>query len=343
MEDQTITELERTYAPFIRRDVYSGGKIPFSEIALLVIALFTVVPIRLIIGMWLISVYYIVCRLCTWFWDLDRCCLVGWRREVVVRVGRFLCRVFMFVLGFYWINEYYAILNEIKDEKRGFHEELERPGVIVSNHVSYFDILYHMSDSFPSFVAKVSVSKLPVVGLISKCLGCIFVQRETRTSELLGVSGLVTERIEEARLNRHCPIVMIFPEGTTTNGEYLLPFKTGAFLGGAPVLPIIIKYPYQRFSLAWESISGVPHAFLVLCQWINYMDVIKLPVYYPSENEKRNPKIYANNVRKIIACEGKLILSDSGLAEKRDYLAMLRGPMEADCIFPSTLIDNKEE
>lgn len=34
-------------------------------------------------------------------------------------------------------------------------EELGRPGAIVSNHVSYVDILYHMSASFPSFVAKV--------------------------------------------------------------------------------------------------------------------------------------------------------------------------------------------
>lgn len=33
--------------------------------------------------------------------------------------------------------------------------EPERPGVIVSNHVSYVDILYHMSASYPSFVAKV--------------------------------------------------------------------------------------------------------------------------------------------------------------------------------------------
>jgi 1-acyl-sn-glycerol-3-phosphate acyltransferase len=32
---------------------------------------------------------------------------------------------------------------------------MERPGAIVSNHVSYVDILYHMSASFPSFVAKV--------------------------------------------------------------------------------------------------------------------------------------------------------------------------------------------
>lgn len=41
--------------------------------------------------------------------------------------------------------------NESKDES----EEPERPGVIISNHVSYIDILYHMSSFFPSFVAKV--------------------------------------------------------------------------------------------------------------------------------------------------------------------------------------------
>lgn len=46
-------------------------------------------------------------------------------------------------------------------------------------------------------------------------------------------------------------------EGTTTNGDYILPFKTGAFLAKAPVLPVILKYPYERFSPAWDSISGV--------------------------------------------------------------------------------------
>ena len=52
-------------------------------------------------------------------------------------------------------------------------------------------------------------------------------------------------------------VIIFSTEGTTTNGEYLLPFKTGAFLSKAPVLPLILRYPYQRFSLAWESMAGV--------------------------------------------------------------------------------------
>ena len=38
-----------------------------------------------------------------------------------------------------------------------------------------------------------------------------------------------------------------FLQGTTTNGEYLLPFKSGAFLAGAPVQPVLIRYGKVMF------------------------------------------------------------------------------------------------
>ncbi|CAN1163725.1 Lysophospholipid acyltransferase LPEAT1, partial [Linum perenne] len=199
----------------------------------------------------------------------------------------------------------------------------ERPGAIVSNHVSYVDILYHMSSSFTSFVAKRSVAKLPLIGLVSKCLGCVFVQRESRSSDFKGVAGIVTERIKEAQENEYAPMMMLFPEGTTTNGDFLLPFKTGGFLAGAPVIPVILRYPYQRFSVAWDSISGVRHVILLLCQIVNYLEVIRLPVYYPSQEEKDDPKLYADNIRRLMAREGNLVMSDIGLAEKRVYIAAL--------------------
>jgi len=49
----------------------------------------------------------------------------------------------------------------------------------------------------------------------------------------------------------------VIAEGTTTNGDYLIPFKTGAFIAKAPVQPVILRYPYRRFNPAWESMSGV--------------------------------------------------------------------------------------
>lgn len=249
---------------------------------------------------------------------------------MLVRSGRLLSRVLLFVFGFYWINETYrdSITDEkpaTEDQGKDESEEPERPGAIICNHVSYIDILYHMSSTFSSFVAKRSVAKLPLVGLISKCLGCVYVQRESKSSDFKGVSGVVTERVSEAHQNKSAPMMMLFPEGTTTNGDYLLPFKTGAFLARVPVLPVILRYPYRRFSPAWDSMSGARHVVLLLCQFVNHIEVTRLPVYYPSQEEKEDPKLYANNVRRLMAKEGNLIMSDIGLAEKRVYHAALNG------------------
>lgn len=305
---------------------------------LLSIALVTLLPLRVALATTTVVVYYLICRVCTLFMapncedeQEDFAHMGGWRRSVLYWSGRVLSRVMLFAFGFYWIPEIQIQIdaattnnnNQVESDEQS--EEGERPGVIISNHVSHMDILYHMSSSFPSFVAKRSVGKLPLVGLISKCLGCVYVQRESKSSDTKGVSAVVNERIQEAHQDKSAPMMMLFPEGTTTNGDYILPFKTGAFLAKVPVLPVILKYPYERFSPAWESISGVRHVILLLCQFVNNMTVTRLPIYYPSQEEKDNPKLYAENVRKLMAREGNLIMSDIGLAEKRVYLAALNG------------------
>lgn len=333
---EEIRELEKKYAAYVRNDVYGTmgrGELPLAEKLKLVIALVTIVPIRVVVGLTLLLLYYLICRLLTLRivpnredGQEDYAHMIGWRRVVIVQCGRFLSRAMFFTMGFYWIQETHRTVEQLdsKSACKEQSEEPERPGAIISNHISYLDILYHMSSSFPSFVAKRSVAKLPLVGLISKCLGCVYVQRESKSSDAKGVSGVVTERVIEAHQDNFAPM-MLFPEGTTTNGDYLLPFKTGAFLAQAPVLPVILRYPYQRFSPAWDTISGVRHVILLLCQFVNHIEVVRLPVYYPSDQEKEDPKLYASNVRKVMACEGNLVLSDIGLPEKRIYHAALNG------------------
>ncbi|PHU20908.1 Lysophospholipid acyltransferase LPEAT1 [Capsicum chinense] len=350
----SIDELEKKYAPYVRHDVYGimgRGELPLAEKVLLGFALVTLVPLRVIGAMSVLVVYYLICKICTAFsvpnreeeeeeGQEDYAHIGGWKRAVMMKSGLFLARVMLFVFGFYWIPETYRPIdlnangksnNENGSKERA--EELERPGAIVSNHISYLDILYHMSSSFPSFVAKRSVAKLPLVGLISKCLGCVYVQRESKSPDFKGVSGVVNERIREANKNKSAPMMLLFPEGTTTNGDFLLPFKSGAFLAGAPVQPVILRYPYQRLSPAWDSISGVRHVILLLCQFVNYVEATWLPVYYPSQQEKDDPRLYAENVRRLMAHEGNLILSDIGLAEKRVYHAALNGNNSMPTVF----------
>ncbi|XP_078442090.1 phospholipid/glycerol acyltransferase family protein isoform X2 [Wolffia australiana] len=329
-ETESFEELERRNAPYVRRDVYGPmgrGALPLREKLLLGIAFLILVPIRFVAGMVILVIYYLICRVCTLLKDPNReneqedyAHMVGWRRAVVVRSGRFCSRAMLFVFGFYWIKE--SGLTDVHGEL-GY--ERGRPGAIVSNHVSYLDILYHMSSSFPSFVAKRSVAKLPLVGLISKCLGCVYVQRESKSSDSKGVSGVISERVLQAHQNHCSPMMLLFPEGTTTNGDFLLPFKTGAFLAKTPVLPVVLRYPHKRFSPAWDSISGGRHVLFLLCQFVNHIEVSYFPVYYPTQQEVDDPKFYANNLRKMMATEGNLTLSEIGLAEKRAYHAALNG------------------
>ncbi|KAL9172554.1 hypothetical protein ABFS82_03G055800 [Erythranthe guttata] len=341
VSSQTIEEMEQKYAAYVRHDVYGTmgrAELPLTEKILLGLGLVLLLPIRVVAGTIVLVSYYLICRVCTAFLapntedeQEDYAHMGGWRRAVIIQSGRFLSRVLLFVFGFYWIvetrrnNEIEEQLdNETTSGDQSQTEDLERPGAIISNHVSYLDILYHMSSSFPSFVAKRSVAKLPLVGLISKCLGCVYVQRELKASNFKGVSGVVNDRIREAHQSPFAPKMMLFP-GTTTNGDYLLPFKTGAFLAKAPVLPVILRYPYHRFSPAWDSISGVRHVVLLLSQFVNHIEVTRLPVYHPSEQEREDPKLYAENVRKLMSHEGNLIRSDIGLPEKRIYHAALNG------------------
>ncbi|CAM6107605.1 unnamed protein product [Calypogeia fissa] len=342
-----MEEMEEKYAPFVREDTYGTfgrGPFPLLEKIVLGLALVTIVPIRVILMLFILVLYWSICKVCTLFrlpgeeeGQENYGYLTGVRRSVIVFTGRWLARLLLFVCGFYHIKVTHKTPEvmhrldlglgerETEDNEGLLETSKGFPGAIVSNHISYIDILYHMSASFPSFVAKRSVAKLPLIGLMSKCMGCVYVQRESKSPNFKGVSGIIKERLQAAYQSRTTPIFLLFPEGTTTNGDYLLPFKTGAFLAGTPIQPVLLKYPYLRFSPAWETISGVRHVILLLCQFVNHLEVTRLPMYYPNAKESSEPKVYANNVRILMSTEGDLRKSDIGLYEKRVYHAALAG------------------
>jgi hypothetical protein len=79
----------------------------------------------------------------------------------------------------------------------------------------------------------------------------------------------------------------MFPEGTTTNGTSIVKFRSGAFVAGVPVVPTVFKYSFTFFDPAFSSVSLKWHLLGTLSQLINFMEVEYMPVYYPSEEERR--------------------------------------------------------
>ena len=116
---------------------------------------------------------------------------------------------------------------------------LPEGGLIVANHLSYLDIVA-LSAALPCvFVSKMEVAEWPLFGVFAKRSGTLFLDRARRGA----VSG-VAEQMREV-LATGVPLVF-FPEGTSTHGDEVLPFKTSLFEPvaelGCPVTAAAIRY-----------------------------------------------------------------------------------------------------
>ena len=114
-----------------------------------------------------------------------------------------------------------------------------QPYLLVANHISWLDI--HVINSIRPviFVAKADVSKWPIFGYLANMLGTIFLKRE-KLSDIKRVIQLMKDKF----VNQE--VVAIFPEGTSSDGKEVLPFKSNLFesahQAGVNVLPITIQY-----------------------------------------------------------------------------------------------------
>jgi len=105
---------------------------------------------------------------------------------------------------------------------------------IVSNHINWIDILVMMSVDNPSFIAKVGIKRYPGINKIAIAMQCLFLDRTGTKEERLAMLELIRERqalIVEGKM----PPLLIYPEGCTTNGRFLITFKKGAFASLLPV------------------------------------------------------------------------------------------------------------
>ena len=95
--------------------------------------------------------------------------------------------------------------------------------------------------------------------------------------------------------------LIVFPEGTTTNGSCLLAFRKGVFIAGLPVKPIVFRFPWTSMNSCWEStyFSGLTKRMII--QFWNKMEIIECPPYLPNKYEREDPSLYAFNVSLFMA------------------------------------------
>lgn len=177
--------------------------------------------------------------------------------------------------------------------------------VLVSNHTCYMDgLILAVEFGAPRIVATSGSKDAPVVGTLMQEMDVIFVDREDSNSRQATLDAI----------NEHCHTwapgkrpLLVFPEGKTTNGEALLPFKKGAFAAGLPVRPVIMVYTGQwdpacctyRETEDGEKIevSGEEWGKQFLGHLVHSVHIRVLAPYEPSAAERADARLYADNVR----------------------------------------------
>eukprot|EP00923_Selenidium_pygospionis_P049116 GHVN01084556.1.p1 GENE.GHVN01084556.1~~GHVN01084556.1.p1 ORF type:complete len:457 (+),score=74.43 GHVN01084556.1:271-1641(+) len=127
------------------------------------------------------------------------------------------------------------------------------PTNVISNHVSPVDILFFMWALNSSFVAKGSVKSSVLIGPLARSMDCVFVDR-ANAPDRERAARMIEQRQRQVAAGAVHRSLVIFPEGTTTNGRYILPFKTGAFEEDCPVTPCVLLYQCPDFDLSYEII-----------------------------------------------------------------------------------------
>jgi 1-acyl-sn-glycerol-3-phosphate acyltransferase len=135
---------------------------------------------------------------------------------------------------------------------------IPKNGLLVSNHLSYLDILAISATTPAVFVSKADVRRWPLFGWLAALAGTVFVERERRT--------LVVEVNREIQTALDAGVlVVIFPEGTSSNGETILPFRTSllepAARGGHEIATGWIHYELDDGDAQQEVCYWGDHAF----------------------------------------------------------------------------------
>ena len=142
----------------------------------------------------------------------------------------------------------------------------EGAGLLISNHLSYLDIMVYAAVRPLRFVAKFEVRRWPLVGILASLGGTIFVERE-RSLQV----GQVAQQIEQS-LREGVP-VLLFPEGTSSDGSSVLPFRSPLFepaiRAGALVTAAAIRYHADDATedrvTYWGDMVFAPHLFRTMC------------------------------------------------------------------------------
>ncbi len=177
------------------------------------------------------------------------------------------------------------------------------PFFMVSNHVSYVDVWILFSQLDCTFIAKSDVRNWPVIGFILASSGVLFIDRGKR-SDVSRVNDEVSKELNSSQG------IVLFPEGTTSAGADILPFKSSLFQ-----FPASKELPVHCASIHYETPEGEKPAYQSVCWWddtpffehLFYLFMMK----QFSATVTFSANVVRNSDRKVLARASQKVIKDS--------------------------------
>lgn len=142
--------------------------------------------------------------------------------------------------------------------------------LLIANHMSYVDVLILFAHYPSLFVTSVEMSEVPVLGHIIKLAGCFMVERRKEKREQNTLNREITSMTQKLKDGFD---VFLFPEGTSSNGRGILPFKSTFFQTAidckATIVPICLVYDEGLDIIPWYGKMTFPDHLFSLCMASN--------------------------------------------------------------------------
>ncbi len=258
--------------------------------------------------------------------------MIAWIRIVLVLAIAFLMTLvllplqlvsnrFGWRLSWYLPRWWHRVAHRLLGLKIHIHGDLDRrrPLLIAANHSSWKDIIVLAAVADVVFIAKSEVKSWPLFGWLARWQRSVFIERERRRQTGSQVS-------EVARRLADGEIVVLFAEGTTSDGNRLLEFKSSLFgaaaaaletspTGNVAIQPVAIAYthahglPLGRYSrplAAWPGDTELtPHLIGVIKEGAIDVQVCfgESVVYDRDSNRKEVTKKVEQQVRRMLQAQ----------------------------------------
>ena len=125
-----------------------------------------------------------------------------------------------------------------------------KPGLLISNHASWIDISILSSLTNICFIAKSEVSGWPIVGFLARLQDTVFIERK--------INRVIKQKKEILNFLSRGKKLVLFPEGTSSDGNRVLKFKSSLFSIGETEEGKLGGYEFQAVTICYSGLNGLP-------------------------------------------------------------------------------------